>query len=822
MRRKLFSVCLLSITLAIGLAPSFGAQSGSKVVPRVQSSAPIGDKWAVVIGVSKFADPQVPPLKYSAKDAKDFYDYLVDPALGKFQKDHVKLLLNEDASKVNIMDMLGDSFLPHAANPNDLVVIYLSTHGSPAGADIRGVNYVVAYDTQVRKLFATGLEMRQLLRIIKERVHTNRILLVLDTCYSGGAGSDSGKGMVRTNVDSSTLAQGIGSLVITSSSPDQRSWESDDLKNSYFTKYLIDSLKQSNNGSVDQAFNSMKQKVQQSVLKDKGEVQTPIMSGSFLGPALVLGITPSETHIAPVTVPLSNDTSSGGGKTATATDLSTYGEKMRTARQLIEANKLWDASHELDAALKANPDSVEARLVSADVLDAQGRYNEAYEAAKKAVMNDDESSQSHEKLARAYMHMNNIDEAMRQAQKTVTLDPENSMGYYLMGYINEKYLNRADQAEQLYKKALELNSLNGKAYMGLASLYTKQGKDDLAEGFVRKALESDSDDPDAHLALARIMSKRADSGKAADEVKKAILADPNNPVLHADMATFMATDKNRATDAENEFHKALELGPNVGYCHFAFAKYLLDSRNRQEEAEKEYRQAIKLDPKLDEARVRLADYLISSKKVYDEAYDQYKQALAINPKNAQALLGMARIDADLYHDYGAAESDLKKALVLNPNLAVAYNSLGLIYQKNLGRYVEGRQAFEKAVQIDPKYADAHFNLAMLLLERPKENAPALILDELTKAANADPTVAVYHTKIGYVQQTFFKKYKEAQDEYNKAISIDLAASEAHFRLGLLLIEKFGERKAGERELRTAHEQQPDNPDIKTAFERYSH
>src|SRR5262249_50885167 len=135
---------------------------GAKVIPRIQSSAPIGDKWAVVIGVGKFADSQVPQLKYSAKDAKDFYDYLVDPTLGKFQPDHVKLLLNESASKVNIMDMLGDSFLPHAANPNDLVVIYLSTHGSPAGADIRGVNYLLAYDTQLRKLFATGLEMKQL------------------------------------------------------------------------------------------------------------------------------------------------------------------------------------------------------------------------------------------------------------------------------------------------------------------------------------------------------------------------------------------------------------------------------------------------------------------------------------------------------------------------------------------------------------------------------------------------------------------------------------------------------------------------------------
>jgi len=796
------------------------AKAGAKVIPRVQTSSPIGDKWAVVIGVSKFADPQVPSLKFSSKDARDFYDYLVDPALGKFQSDHVKLLINEDATKVNIMDMLGDSFLPHAANPNDLVVIYLSTHGSPAGADIRGVNYVVAYDTQLRKLFATGLEMKQLLRIIKERVHTNRILLVLDTCYSG-AGGESHKGISRSNVDSSSMAQGIGSLVISSSTPEQRSWESDELRNSYFTKYLIDSLKQSP-GSVplEQAFNAMRQKVQQSVLKDKGEVQTPVMSGSFCGPALVLGVAPSETHQAPVTVPLGTDKTGSSGKAVC--DLSTYGEKMRTARALIEANKLWDASHELEAAIKANPESVEARLVAADVYDAQTRFNEAYESAKKAVMNDEESAQGREKLARAYMRMSNIDEAMRQAQKAVTLDPESSMGYYLMAYINEKYLNRTDQAEQLYKRALELNSLNGKAYMGLAGLLSKQGKDDLAEGFVRKAIESDADDSEAHLALARILLRRGEYKQSEEELRKGIAADPNNPLLHAELGTALSAGKDRAQDAENEYHKALELGPNVGYCHFAFARFLMDDRNRQEEAEKEYRLAIKLDPDLDQARVRLGDLLVLRRKVYDEAYDQYKKAFAANPRNALALLGIARIDAELYKDYAAAETDLKKAIILDPNLTLAYNLLGQIYDKNMGRYVEAKQSFEKALQIDPSYADAHYNLAMLLLSRSKENSPAVILDQLKKAADADQTVAKYHTKIGWVQQNLFKRYPEAQAEYNKAIELNVADSEAHLRLGLLLVEKLGQRKAGSAELRTAHEQQPEDAEIKAAYERFGH
>jgi len=208
---------LTSLTLALFALAALPADGAPP--PRGAKSAEgtaIGDKWAVVVGIGRFADPQVPELKYSAKDARDFARFLTDPAGGRFAADHVRLLTDENATKVNIMDTLGDSFLPHAAHPDDLVVIYLSTHGSPAGADIRGVNYVIAHDTQVKKLFATGIEMRQLLRMIKERVHTRRILLVLDTCYSGAGGDGGHKGLSRVNADARALAQGVGSVVIAS------------------------------------------------------------------------------------------------------------------------------------------------------------------------------------------------------------------------------------------------------------------------------------------------------------------------------------------------------------------------------------------------------------------------------------------------------------------------------------------------------------------------------------------------------------------------------------------------------------------------------
>ncbi|MGH9549527.1 MAG: tetratricopeptide repeat protein, partial [Terriglobales bacterium] len=602
-------------------APSGGSKA---IMGQLRNADKVGDKWAVVIGINNFADPTIPTLKYSSKDARDFYDYLTSAGGGKFEKDHCRLLLNADATKVNIMDALGDSFLPHAAAPGDLVVIYLSTHGSPAGADINGVNYAVAYDTQVRKLFATGIEMQQLLRMIKERVHTNRIVLVMDTCYSG-AGAAEHKGIYRSNIDPQKAAQGIGSVVISSSAPDQRAWESDELQNSYFTRFFIDALGSKDvKPSVDQAFNSMKSKVQAAVLKDKGEIQTPVMGGAFAGSPLSLSIATASPHAAPILLP---DSSGGEGATASdgshstptmagAVDLTEYVAHMRAANKLIEERKLWDAIHELQEAVKQNPGSIEANLVAAEIYDDQERYNDELMAARKAVVNDDNSSKARQLLGLAYLRTGYTDEAIRQTEKAIEYDPNNSMAHNQLGYIDEHLFTKVDKAAQEYQKALELNPANVRALVNLGLLEQKAGKTADAEAHFRKAIAANADDPEALLSLAKLMFvAKNDYAGAESELRKAIQVAPANWEMHSELGIVLAHDKTKYAAAEDQLRKGVELAPDKGAPHALLGAFLLNPMGRPDEAEKEYRTAIGLDSTLDAAQVGLANMLVDSKKV---------------------------------------------------------------------------------------------------------------------------------------------------------------------------------------------------------------
>ena len=257
----------------------------------ISSGTPIKDKWALVIGISEFADPAF-NLKYAAKDATDFRDFLIKKC--NFAPDHVKLVINENATRNKILDLLGDSWLPRVALPDDLVVIFISSHGSPSEMDVVGVNYVVAHDTNPSKLFTTGLPIKTLADTIRERVHSNRVLVILDACHSGGA-TDS-KGLVRVaNVDASQMAQGTGHVVISSSGKNELSWESKKYPNGVFTHTLIEALQK--NGAqtkLGDAFGYLKDTVQQQVAAERGVLQTPMLEASkWKGQELVLSVVPT-------------------------------------------------------------------------------------------------------------------------------------------------------------------------------------------------------------------------------------------------------------------------------------------------------------------------------------------------------------------------------------------------------------------------------------------------------------------------------------------------------------------------------------------------
>jgi uncharacterized caspase-like protein len=186
------------------------------------------------------------------------------------------------------------NWLARSASRGDLVVIYLSSHGSPRQADLAGVNYIYTADTDVTDqdtLFATALPMVDVVDVVRTRIQARRAVVFLDTCHSGAALT---AGLKSSSVTASTLdrfIEGVGRVIIASSEADQESYESKSIHNGFFTYNLLRALKQDNGlDNIDMVYSFVREQVSKQVMAEKHKQQTPVMSKGTQAAEIVIGV----------------------------------------------------------------------------------------------------------------------------------------------------------------------------------------------------------------------------------------------------------------------------------------------------------------------------------------------------------------------------------------------------------------------------------------------------------------------------------------------------------------------------------------------------
>jgi hypothetical protein len=148
----------------------------------------VREKWALVVGVQEFQDDKIPGLRYPAKDARDVAAALTDSQIGRFKKENVRVVVNGDATVRGIREGIG--WLRERVKPEDLVVIFVSTHGSAKTLDSLGVSYIIANDTELAppaKLYASSYQMVDFVDDLNRDVPAKRLAVFIDTCHSGDA-----------------------------------------------------------------------------------------------------------------------------------------------------------------------------------------------------------------------------------------------------------------------------------------------------------------------------------------------------------------------------------------------------------------------------------------------------------------------------------------------------------------------------------------------------------------------------------------------------------------------------------------------------------
>jgi uncharacterized caspase-like protein/TolA-binding protein len=256
------------------------------------------DRWAIVVGISKYKHESL-NLKYADRDAEALYELLLTPSGGGFEQEHVKKLVNEEATTANITRALR-SFLKKPAK-EDIVLIYFACHGAP-DIDRPGIVYLLTHDVDPKDISGTALPMREIDLSLRENLLAERVIILADTCHSAAIGGGIGR---RDASDNSAVVNSYlrevgksrgGIALLTSAEANEVSFE--DAKwgegHGVFTHYLLEGMKGAadrspKNGvvTVGELFEYIRENVQQAT----GNKQHPCVGTNSYDRNLPVAIT---------------------------------------------------------------------------------------------------------------------------------------------------------------------------------------------------------------------------------------------------------------------------------------------------------------------------------------------------------------------------------------------------------------------------------------------------------------------------------------------------------------------------------------------------
>ena len=162
------------------------------------------------------------------------------------------------------------------------------------------------------------------------------------------------------------------------------------------------------------------------------------------------------------------------------------------------------------------------------------------------------------------------------------------------------------------------------------------------------------------------------------------------------------------------------------------------------------------------------------KREWQESYELGKKAFEEKNYN----------DAQLYMEEVLREKD---------NFADVYNMLGYIYYTG-GRHEGAVKCFQKALELNPNYTEVSLNLAVIYNDMGEFDKAQAVYTRAKEAGRSgstsylDPYVkgklANMHAEIGNIYHDL-SLYKEAIDEYNKAIQLRPTFVDIKNRLGIV-------------------------------------
>lgn len=189
--------------------------------------------FAVAIGVGDYNDPELPKLKYTTKDARDFSKAISTKKDYPYQDVQVKTICDEEATREDFYEAM--EWLKQESSPTDVCIFFYAGHGY---RDEKDRFYFMNYGSSTSKLYNcfSSNDFRQAVEDIN-----GKLIVFVDACYSGALMGGNRSAASNHFVEQLRRTKN-GMVMYASSASDTKSKENEDWKNGAFTKALVDAF----------------------------------------------------------------------------------------------------------------------------------------------------------------------------------------------------------------------------------------------------------------------------------------------------------------------------------------------------------------------------------------------------------------------------------------------------------------------------------------------------------------------------------------------------------------------------------------------------
>ncbi len=434
------------------------------------------------------------------------------------------------------------------------------------------------------------------------------------------------------------------------------------------------------------------------------------------------------------------------------------------------------------------PDAVEIQVKMAATYAESQRLTAAVELARAILKNHPDNLETHQLLARIYVH---------------------SLGQTTS---NKEQAHLLELAVEQYEAVRKLDPSDNEAGIWLARLYRFQNQPDKAAQVLEQMLESNPSNQQALEQYTQLLLDEGHANQAVARLSKAAKESGSGELY--DLLGEAYTQLNETALAEQAFRQAVEQEPDVP-SHWRRLARTLYKENKFAEAAKAYEQLTKFDPSNPDNYLRLAEIYFQEKK-YAQAEASIKQAEQLAPGNLEVIYNVALI-AQAQGRYKDAigvisdairnlqqeqqepnqESDTQSGTATSPRVySILYEELGTLYRQ-AGDYPSAVKTFEKMMALGPS-EKRRGRLELIETYRQSHQIDQAI-SLAQQAVQADPKdrqlKVAYALLLGENKQT---------DEAVKTLKtlLDGSAADREIYLDMAQVEQRG-RRFGEAE-KTAH------------------